>query len=88
MRTRKKLGKNPQNGNETAQRVCVRDRAVVFKESEAEEFIPSESIPLIEEIMADLLFAAWVSERGCPSNSTQMEERNDEPNLTETNLSA
>ena len=90
MKTRKRLTNNPQKKAETVHRVCVRDRVVVFKESEAEETIPVESIPLIEEIMADLLFASWVSERGGLSNSkeTQMEEENDESNLTETNLTA
>ena len=89
MRTRKRLS-SLQNETEQTRRVCVRDRAVVFKESEAEETIPVESIPLIEEILADMLFASWVSQRGAPASSqqTQKEEKDHDSNPTETNFSA
>ena len=90
MKTRKRLANNPQKETLVADRICVRNRTVVFKESEAEETIPVESIPLIEEIMADLFFASWLSERSGLSNpnKTQMEKKNDESDPIETNLTA
>lgn len=41
-------------------RACFRDRTVTFKNIEIDEEISSASIPIIEEILASILFSAFV----------------------------
>ena len=63
MKTMKSQSNNLRNSVQSMHRMCVRDRAVTFKDLEIEEEIPASTIPIIEEILADILFSAFVREK-------------------------